>query len=409
MTFWIVTALLASAVALVLGLALIRSRSGEEPAAAYDLRVYRDQLKEVDRDLARGVISADDAERVRAEVSRRILAADTDIQAEADGVTSGRRSALVAAVVGGAVLIIGSLLLYNRIGAPGYGDLALADRLALAEEARTTRPTQQEAEASLPAQVQRGDLSPDFVALMEQLRVTVAERPDDLQGHVLLARNEAAIGNFTAAYTAQARVIQLMGPGVTADAWTDYADMLILAAGGYVSPRAEDALTRALQIDPQNGPARYYIGLMLSQIGRPDQAFAMWQQLLVEGPQSAPWIEPIRVQIEEMAFRAGINTFQLPAPDALVGPSQDQIDAARDMTAEERLEMIEGMVSGLANRLATEGGPPEEWARLIGSLGVLGREADAISVYNNALVTFADDDAAIEVIREGARQAGLIP
>ncbi|WP_050932038.1 c-type cytochrome biogenesis protein CcmI [Aestuariivita boseongensis] len=409
MTFWILTSVLALAVAFVLGLALMRSRAGAEPAAAYDLRVYRDQLKEVERDLARGVLSGEDAERIRAEVSRRILAADAQVQAEtAQGGARGR-GALAAAVVAGVLLIGGSLALYNEIGAPGYGDLALADRLELAEEARANRPSQEEAEASLPPQSQRSDVSPDFVALMERLRETVAARPDDLQGHVLLARNESALGNFTAAYQAQARVIELMGPAVTAAAWTDYADMLILAAGGYVSPRAEDALTRALQIDPRNGPARYYIGLMLAQNGRPDQAFAMWRQLLGEGPEGAPWIEPIRLQIEEMAFRAGVNNFVLPEANVLPGPSQEQMDAAGDMSAEDRMEMIEGMVSGLASRLATEGGPPEEWARLIGSLGVLGREADAISVYNNALVTFADNEAALEIIRGGARQAGLIP
>lgn len=409
MSFWIVTSVLAFFVALVLGLALMRGRAGAEPAAAYDLRVYRDQLKEVDRDLARGVISDEDAERIRAEVSRRILAADAQVQTETAHGGVGGRGALISAMVAGLVLIGGSFALYNEIGAPGYGDLALADRMALAEEARANRPSQDEAEASLPPQTQRGDVSPDFVALMERLRETVAERPNDLQGQRLLARNEMALGNFTAAYTAQQRVIEIMGPGVTATEWTDYADMLILAAGGYVSPRAEDALTRALQIDPQNGAARYYIGLMLSQNGRPDQAFGMWQQLLVEGPQSAPWIEPIRLQIEEMAFRAGMHNFVLPEPDALLGPSQEQIDAAEDMSSEDRMEMIEGMVSGLASRLAEEGGPPEEWARLIASLGVLGRETDAISVYNNALVTFAENDAAIEVIRNGARQAGLIP
>lgn len=409
MIFWVITSVLAFAVALVLGLSLIRARSGSEPAAAYDLRVYRDQLKEVDRDLTRGVIGTEDAERIRAEVSRRILAADAQVQAETAQGGAGGRGALIGAVVTGVALIGGSLALYSEIGAPGYGDLALADRLDLAEEARAKRPSQEEAEASLPPQTQRSDVSPDFIALMDRLRETVAERPDDLQGHQLLARNETALGNFTAAYTAQQRVIELLGPGVTATDWTDYADMLILAAGGYVSPRAEDALTRALQVDPQNGAARYYIGLMLSQNGRPDQAFGMWQQLLVEGPQSAPWIEPIRLQIEEIAFRAGMHNFVLPEPDALLGPSQEQVEAAEDMTSEERMEMIEGMVSGLASRLAEEGGPPEEWARLIASLGVLGRENDAISVYNNALVTFADNDAAIEVIRNGARQAGLIP
>ncbi|PJE34159.1 c-type cytochrome biogenesis protein CcmI, partial [Pseudooceanicola lipolyticus] len=85
MIFWILASLIALGVAGLLALTLLRTRSAAapEPAAAYDLRVYRDQLKEIDRDLARGTIAEADAERVRTEVARRILAADTRIRAAA--------------------------------------------------------------------------------------------------------------------------------------------------------------------------------------------------------------------------------------------------------------------------------------------------------------------------------------
>ena len=63
MEFWIAAAGIGLAVTALLLLALLRGRAGGEPAAAYDLRVYRDQLREVDRDLARGVIAPADAER----------------------------------------------------------------------------------------------------------------------------------------------------------------------------------------------------------------------------------------------------------------------------------------------------------------------------------------------------------
>ena len=413
MSFWIVTAALALASALMIGLALLRARSGVEPAAAFDLRVYRDQLKEIDRDLARGTIGAEDAERLRAEVSRRILAADADLQRETGGSGRGGPGTLAAAVVTGIVVIGGSFWLYTDLGQPGYGDLALADRLALADEARRTRPGQAEAEATLPDSAGRTDVPPDFVALMERLRETVAARPDDLRGHELLARNEAALGNFKAAHVAQARVIELKGPGATAQDFTDYADMLILAAGGYVSPEAEAALAAALEREPRNGAALYYSGLMLAQVGRPDQAFAIWRRLLEDGPADAAWIEPIRLQIEDMAARAGEVNFTLPPAQeprlAAPGPSAADVEAAEEMAPEDRMEMIRGMVARLSDRLATEGGPPEDWSRLIGSLMVLGDQAQAIAIYNNALEVFAEDPAAIEAIRDGARQAGLIP
>ena len=38
-----------------------------QPAAASDLQVYRDQLSEIDRDLARGVIAETEAGRIRAD------------------------------------------------------------------------------------------------------------------------------------------------------------------------------------------------------------------------------------------------------------------------------------------------------------------------------------------------------
>jgi len=115
---------------------------------------------------------------------------------------------------------------------------------------------------------------------VERLRKAMADRPDDPRGFQLLAENEAALGNFVAAYQAQARLIALKGDTATADDYADYAEMMILAAGGYVSPEAEKALGTALGMDAGNAPALYYIGLMEAQVGRPDRTFAIWRQLL---------------------------------------------------------------------------------------------------------------------------------
>ena len=80
MLFWIVTAGLTLSVVSVLSGALMGARRDARAPAAYDLDVYRDQLKEVERDLARGVVSESDAERARTEVSRRILQADAAVK-----------------------------------------------------------------------------------------------------------------------------------------------------------------------------------------------------------------------------------------------------------------------------------------------------------------------------------------
>lgn len=403
--FWITAAVLVLTVTLLLVLGL-RAPLGQtaEPAAAYDLRVYRDQLREIDKDLARGVVEPADADRVRAEVSRRILTADAALHSDqgAQDATKGAPKLVAAGIA--ATLIGGSFAIYLNLGAPGYGDLALADRIEMAETARADRPSQEAAEAGLPEFQPPEDANPEYIALVEQLRQTVAARPDDLQGNILLAQNEANLGNFRAAARAQKQVLQIRGEASEPNDYIDYADMLVLAAGGYVSPEAEAALRKALSVDQTNGTARYYMGLLMAQTGRPDMAFRVWDALLREGPETAPWIQPILAQIEDMAFRAGV-TYQIPEIGSSRGPSAEDIDAAGDMTPAERIEMIQGMVSGLSERLATEGGTVDEWAQLIGALGVLGRTDQARAVYDNAIEVFAEDTRALDLLLRAGQRA----
>ncbi|WP_299149416.1 c-type cytochrome biogenesis protein CcmI [uncultured Tateyamaria sp.] len=402
--FWIITAVLTVLVVTTLARAILRGVEAERPPAAYDLDVYRDQLKEVERDLSRGVVSAEDAERARTEVSRRILAADAAMQAHANAPRRSGGAILIGVMATAA--IASAYVIYLQLGAPGYGDLALADRIENAELMRNERPSQTTAEASLPAATPPANIEPDFVALVEQLRTAVATRPGDVQGIELLSQSEARLGNFAAAHAAKAHAIAAKGADAKPQDFSEYADLLILAAGGYVSPEAEQILERALALDPTDGPARYYFGLMMSQIGRPDTALRVWDQLLREGPPDAPWITPISAQIEEMAARAGVN-YARPTIGTGRGPSAADIEAAGDMSPAERMEMIQGMVSGLSDRLATQGGPVEDWAQLISALGVLGQLDQAGAIFANAQEVFGDDPTAMDTLNRAADRVGL--
>lgn len=406
MTFWIICGAMSVLVVFWLARAILHHpvAYGVNPAE-YDLRVYRDQLASVDRDVARGVLGAEDAERARTEISRRILAADAGPRTEAATTTTPQRGIIALVALG---MVGGSLALYTWLGQPGYGDLALADRIAFAERMRENRPDQKTAVDSLPAFAPMADITDEFRTLMEQLRATVANRPADLQGNALLAENEARIGNFTAAAAAQERVLRIKGDTTEAQDITDYGELLVLAAGGYVSPEAEVAFRAALARDETEERARYYLGLMMVQTGRPDIGFRLWDALLRRGPEDAAWIAPILSQIEEVAHLAGVNyTVPTIGAGALRGPSVDDIEAASEMTSAERMEMIGGMVEGLSNRLATEGGPPQDWARLITSLAVMGDSDQALAIFNNAIEVFADNPAAMDVIRAAGSQAGV--
>ncbi|MEM0935240.1 MAG: c-type cytochrome biogenesis protein CcmI [Pseudomonadota bacterium] len=409
MTFWLVAFALSAAIVVPIAVSLLRARAAEAEMQAFDVQIYRDQLSAVDKDLARGIVTEDEAERLRTEIKRRILDADRAHRRAGGTGQAPEGLTVAAAFVSGIVVIGGSFALYQGLGAPGYPDLPLAGRIEAAEIARATRPTQLEAEASVP-RLPPSNATPEFLDLMEQLRTAVTDRPGDLQGLLLLARNEAALGNFAAAYAAQAQIIETKGEDAVARDFADYGDLLVLAAGGYVSPEAEAAFAEALTRDPTNGAALYYMGVMHLQTGRPDQAFNIWEAQLRRGPAGAPWIGPIRAQIAQAAARAGVDYVLPPlTPDSgLGGPSAADVSAAEDMSPLERMEMIEGMVTGLSQRLATEGGPPEEWARLIRAYGVLGRRDAAAAIWAEAQNVFVDEVAIIPILR-AARDAGVAP
>lgn len=412
MTFWIVASLFALVSIALMALAVLRRPEEEEHPAAYDLRVYRDQLKEVDKDLARGVINEADATRIRTEVSRRILAADAQLQA-AEGKSQTGGPGLKGLVAVMAVIVAGGTFgLYSQLGENGAEDQPLDLRYSKAKERMESRDSQAVAEANVE---QPEPLTPDaeFAVLMDKLRAAVKDNPDDLRGFELLARNEASLNNPMAAHQAQAQVIRLKGDGVAASDHLIHANMLISAAGGYVSPEAEAALKAALEIEPTSLLGRYYWGLMMMQNGRPDATFRIWDKVLVQSPPDAPWVGPIRQRIMDLSWFAGVKNYQLPEltnphMGAAPGPTAEDVEAAGEMEAGDRAEMIQNMVAGLAERLATEGGTPQEWAQLISAYGVLGEDERAALIWEEAQQVFGDVPEALAIVQDGARRAGVL-
>lgn len=400
--FWIICAALTAVVGLAIMAPMLRGRAKTaQPAAAFDLRVYRDQLQEVERDLERGVIAPEDAVRLRTEIGRKVLDADRRLS-RASSQGAGGRGFLALAVL--AVLFAGAVGLYLREGQPGRGDLPIMQRIAGAQRVYENRPSQAEAEAKAPAPVVP-DVPQDFAALIGQLREAVARNPDDPQGLALLATNEIRLGNLAAARDAQQRLVELRGDQASAGELVRLSALMIEAAGGLITPEAETVLARALTKDPAHPQARYLLGMLQLQNDRPDRAFPIWRRLLEEGPEDAPWIAPIRTAIADLAWLAGQPDYVPPAP--MPGPDADAMAAAGDMTPEQRQQMIAGMVSQLEARLADQGGTPEEWARLISSLVVIGDTDHAREIWTEAQTRFAAQPEALEIVRQAAEASGL--
>jgi cytochrome c-type biogenesis protein CcmH len=407
MLFWIPALVLVLGSLMVVFAPMLRGTGRGAARASYDMQVYRDQLREIDTELARGVLTESEAEATRAEVSRRLLAAADAEGGDSGGTPAPRR---VSTLTGGALLIGVAAMasaLYFRIGVPGFDDQPLAERMATMAEQRANRPGQAEAEAAFAASGRSqvpaiSELPPEDVEMVDQLKTILEDRPDDLRGHRLLVGSMAALGRFGEAWVAQERVVELEGEDVPARDLVNLAELMILAAGGYVSPEAEAALTRGMQLNASDPLGRYYSGVALLQGGRADLAFPIWSGLLREGPADAPWIPAIEAQLPEVARLAG-----QPLPEPAPGPTREDIEAASEMSEEDRAAMIGSMVAQLSDRIATQGGPASDWARLITALTVLDRADEAEVILDEARQAFFDDPAGLEMINGAAAQAGL--
>jgi cytochrome c-type biogenesis protein CcmH len=402
--FWAAAGGLALMVAGVLVAALRRGEIADDSDP--DLAIYKDQLAEVARDLARGTITEAEAERLRAEVARRVLEADRQGQAAAAGSAGpslsrprGRAGAWVAGALVLAAVVPGGAAVYWGLGAPGYPDMALQPRLAALDAAMADRPAQAE---MLAAQGRARDAGAD-AALVERLAgVTDPEAlRAEFQAHFEASRMAEAV-------RVQERLIAVLGEAASSADHANLALALFFEADGYVSPEAEAALRASLLTDLANEPARWLVGEMFLQAGRYDQAFRFWRPLVEAGSPAAadaPWTRAIRDRIERVAELAGVRYV---LPDA-AGPSAGDIAAADGMAPEDRQAMIEGMVAQLSDRLATEGGDVEDWEQLIRSLIVLERLDEAQRIYDEAMVRFDGRPAELSFLRMTAVEGGLSP
>ena len=380
MAVWLAFAVLAGAVIALVILPL--SRAGRRPPgrAAFDRAVYRDQLREVALDVARGLLTEEEAVSARLEIERRLLAADAEdrrIESAQKGAIGGTR---VWAAVLGVLVPAGAVLVYLVHGAPQIPDQPYYARAA---------------ERALIGDNGNLDLDKAAAALEERLK----QNPKSAEGWLLLARTQAARGRWkdSAAAYHEALALTQQRPDIVAA----YGEMLVMAADGMVTPSAHDAFVMAVAKDAKSPIARYYLALGDAQAGNAKAALDAWSSLLTDSPYDAPWVPVVRQRMAETAKAAGLPVPEAPAAPvpsegttkapAAPGPSSDDVAAAAQMTPEQRTEMIHSMVERLATRLQEQPNDLDGWLRLGRAYQVLGDNDKAADAYDHAAKLKPDD------------------
>ncbi|WP_442163807.1 c-type cytochrome biogenesis protein CcmI [Rhizobium leguminosarum] len=385
MLFWILVAALTAALAVILLYPLLRGAKAADNIRAGEAAVYRDQLRELDRDLNGGLITPEEADYARAEIGRRLIAVSADEPAETPKPARHHRFTEAFVLL---VLPVLGLCLYLTTGRPDLPSQPL--------EARLENPGN------------------DVAVLITKAERHLAEKPDDGKGWDVLAPIYFRTMRVNDAQVAYRNAIRLLGPSpVRLDG---LAETLMAVSDGVVTEEARQVLEQSLTLEPDNPRARFYIALSMEQAGRPDEARQAFEALAKQSPADAPWLPLVN---EHIAMNGGAKSGADPAapgadpaapgagPAAPGNPTQQDVAAAETMSAGDRQQMIRGMVESLDAKLNEDPNNFEGWVRLVRSYAVLNDKDRAAGALKRGLAAFPPPGEQGRQLLALARELGI--
>ncbi len=392
MLFWILVAALTAALAVILLYPLLRGAKAAENIRAGEAAVYRDQLRELDRDLDGGLITPEEADYARAEIGRRLIAVSADEPAETPKPARHHRFTEAFVLL---VLPVLGLCLYLTTGRPDLPSQPL--------EARLENPGN------------------DVAVLITKAERHLAVNPDDGKGWDVLAPIYFRTMRVNDAQVAYRNAIRLLGPSpVRLDG---LAETLMAVSDGVVTEEARQVLEQSLTLEPDNPRARFYIALSMEQAGRPDEARQAFEALAKQSPSDAPWLPLVNQHIAmNGGAPAGANPTTPGAGSAAPGagsaapgagsaapgnPTQPDVAAAETMSADDRQQMIRGMVESLDAKLSEDPNNFEGWMRLVRSYAVLNDKDRAAGALKRGLAAFPPPGEEGRQLLALARELGI--
>lgn len=387
--FWVFAGLMALAVFLILLVPLRYGARSSVSRAEYDINVYKDQLVELEKDAAEGRIGDTELAAARLEIQRRLLAADEEALSSGPTRANGGKWPIVIA---SAAVPLLALAFYNETGSPEVPNFPLAERTDIQTADGNT------------GQAPMGELAK---SLEERLR----ENPEDVRGWALLGRTYATLGDPRKAAAAFQKAVPLSNrhPEVLAD----WAEARLMARNGEFTPQIFADFVEAREKDPTLPKPWFYIGLDRAMGDDLEGAAQLWTDLLAIVPDNPLFTDAVREQIARAAEQGGFDpadiqpsetamqiaqglksslpdeasTSSAPSAPVTPGPTPEQMQAAGEMSPEERMAFIQSMVDRLAEKLEENPNDRQGWERLIRAYEVLGdtEKANAAKAQLDAL------------------------
>jgi cytochrome c-type biogenesis protein CcmH len=130
-----------------------------------------------------------------------------------------------------------------------------------------------------------------IASLVSQVETHLERDVDDARGYEVLAPVYLRLGRFADAVNARRKLLALGGEN--AERQSDLGEALVAAANGIITADAKSAFERALELDPNDLNAKFYIGITAEQDGDRAQAAAIWRGMIDNAPADAPWLPTV--------------------------------------------------------------------------------------------------------------------
>lgn len=290
-TFWFIVGLLIAVTLLVLLLPLLRKGSSSIPTthSEVNLSVYRDQLRELDADLAGGILNEVQYQNARSDLESRVLEDSGTTEIATTPSTDSRwGAASIAALVISVPLL--AIFLYSILGTPA--GLNPQIQTAAVDESHPATPEQFEAMVTW---------------LAEQLKAD----PDNVEGWVMLARSYAMLERYKDASAAYSRAVALQPNNAAVLA--DYADTLAMLKQT-LQGEPEKIVQQAIKADPENLKALSLAGSAAFERKDYQGAIKWWQKILDFLPSDSPVVAAISASINEARELAGLPSAAAASP-----------------------------------------------------------------------------------------------
>ena len=282
-----------------------RKRRQQAQQSTMVLTVLREQLAELDADLASGQIDAASHAKSREELERRALE-EGEAAAEAADSADVRPSRSWAIGMGLTIPAV-AVAVYLAIGEPDALDPANL----------TT---------------QQGFTREQVTEMVGQLVARLEQEPNNVEGWTMLARTYVVLEDYPKALAAYARLGALTPKDP--DVLTDWADVTAVVSGS-VQGEAEALVQRALEVAPDHVKALALAGTAAYQRGDFAGAASHWERILAQIPPGNEMAAGVRDSINNARERAGMAPL---AADEGAAPA-----TTTALTASGRLELAEAL------------------------------------------------------------------